>query len=254
METTPSNVLVDPRRRLVACAASPWPLFWEESDEMKHIKRMAPVLIVALLGLTGCSKIATLEGTVKLNGDLVETGVVTAYNDKGEVLGIGNIVDGGTYSIPDLPVGGPYILCVITYGPDGKPRGIGAEEPGRKENPRPQKDDDKKEHKKEKELEKLPEAVRLAREKIKAVPSKYGSKDSSDLKVTIGRGKNVYDIEMTGEGVKPNDRSEHHRPDMNGRQAPPTRPGEVVPRDPSLPPPMTPVKDKQPGGPPPRPQ
>src|SRR5581483_832343 len=95
---------------------------------MNNYCRLPTFVVIAtvLLAAPGCGKpVGKLSGAVKHNGQLVEVGMVTAVNDKGESVGSTAIQEGGTYTLIDLPPG-PVTLVVLTYGLDGEPVGSAA--------------------------------------------------------------------------------------------------------------------------------
>jgi hypothetical protein len=131
-----------------------------------------------------------LTGQVTLNGAPVKAAQVTAYNEKGDVLGRGWATD-GRYVLDNLPPG-TVLLAVETHSPEGQPLTGGPKiEP--KQGP---KQPPVKKEKEPAELEALSH--------LDPVPLKYTSPTHSELKVTVEAGsEKVYDIAMTGKGEIP---------------------------------------------------
>jgi len=152
------------------------------------------LILVALLSLAGCGKSkGSLKGKVTLNGEVLPYAQVSAYNDKGEMIGQ-SIAVNGQYEIGNLPPG-PVTLTVQAHQPGGTPVGMPPmETPDGRPLPKAAMVE---------ALKKLPEEHQKAIEKIKPVPPKYANAKDSDLKTTVGAGETSYDIEMTGKGEIP---------------------------------------------------
>jgi hypothetical protein len=159
------------------------------------------VMTTVLLTAPGCGKpVGKLSGTVKHNGELVEVGMVTAVNENGEPVGSTTIQQGGTYTMIDLPPG-PVTLVVLTYGLDGEPVGSAAFHDPIPKATRIRAPADTVQ---ESEKAALPESVVKARERLKPIPLKYATAQTSDLKVTVVKAEaTTFDIEMSGQGEIP---------------------------------------------------
>jgi hypothetical protein len=163
---------------------------------MNHSTWRPVALAAVLLALAGCGKQkGGLSGKVTLNGETLDAGQVTAFNEAGDVLALGPILD-GEYRLSDMPLG-PVTLVVQTYAPDGRPAGL-AGSPPPPPGARPMPPEIVKDHDKD-----LPDAVRKAVESLKPVPLKYSNVKQSDLKVTVAKGETNFNIEMTGKGEIP---------------------------------------------------
>jgi len=164
---------------------------------MTFFKRSCLVLCAGVLAFSlGCGNrsTGTLTGKVTLNGESLEAGQVTAHNAAGDRVGTAMISD-GTYTLPDLPLG-TVTLLVQTYRPGGDPvvEGLPKAPPGSP----PLSPETRK-----KMIEGLPEKTRQQIEKLKPVPPKYGSTETSDLKAVVKAGRTTFDVEMTGKGEIP---------------------------------------------------
>jgi len=150
---------------------------------------------LVLAALTGCSNPGSdLSGKVELNGDSLSFGQVSLYDEKGEHVANGRLLN-GEYKINGLK-NGSYTITVNTYTPFGTPVGLPPmpKLAGDKEHPKEIIEQAVKKHFSPEEQDAI--------KSIKAVPVKYASPSVSDLKVTIN-GNTTYDIAMTGKGERP---------------------------------------------------
>ncbi|HZZ78759.1 MAG TPA: carboxypeptidase-like regulatory domain-containing protein [Gemmataceae bacterium] len=155
------------------------------------------ILILAFVpALSGCGKSTSqLKGQVTLNGSPVSYGQISAYNEKGDLLAQTRFVN-GAYEFPDLPVG-KATLTVQTVGPLGYPAWREPPPPPKGVPPLP------KEVLESNIYGGLTDEEKAAAKSIVPVPKKYWSPKESGLSVDAKAGKIQFDIQMTGEGEKP---------------------------------------------------
>jgi hypothetical protein len=157
-------------------------------------------LAAVALGFLGCGSNSEtkseLSGKVSLNGETLQYGQVTVFNEKEETLATGQIIE-GAYRISALPATGTVTLVVQTIGPSGEALGFEILSPPAKD-VKPLPPDVRKA-----KLKELPEHARKAVETLTPVPLKYTNPKQSGLTVTLDGTAKTYNIEMTGKGERP---------------------------------------------------
>jgi hypothetical protein len=157
------------------------------------MRRIALVLPLLLLPAFGCSggkgATSSVSGKIMLNGQTpVTAGTVTFYPAEGAPVEKG-INSDGTYIITDIPAG-EYTVTVETesvkraenapvYG-----GGRGGAEKGQEKQGRGG-------------MSPAPPDFQGGTGHYVKIPEKYGKKESTPLKTTIGKGKNTYDIPLS---------------------------------------------------------
>lgn len=144
---------------------------------------LAPLMALALGGLAGCGEsttFGTVTGRVLLRGKPVSAGQVSFLGEDGVPV-CGAIGPDSTYRVEQVPIG--VAIVTVDDAPQGEPpkpaaprvvgrrtdgRPILAPAPGSTPKPRPPS----------------------------AMPAKYTDTKTSGLQLTVGRGRNQFDIEM----------------------------------------------------------
>jgi hypothetical protein len=154
----------------------------------RRLLLLLPVFLVPAFGCPKSQTPATLSGTVKYNGQLVTAGTIRLEGKEGGFHSI-DINPDGTYASSNLPVG-TFDVTIETESanPAEKPSPdqYGGFRAGKdrvpKSSPRP---------------EDAPATGKKGA--YMKISEKYSSKETSRLSVTLTRGKNTKDFELTGE-------------------------------------------------------
>ncbi len=136
----------------------------------------------------GSNSVGDLTGEISLNGSAVKAAQITAYNEKGEVLGRTMALD-GKYQLTGIPLG-PVTLAVETHQPGGAPVTTPTPPLGPGQRPQPANT------KKEESTLNLPTS-------LDPVPLKYTNPKQSGLQITVAKGTTDFNIAMTGKGEIP---------------------------------------------------
>jgi hypothetical protein len=126
-----------------------------------------PILsLTVLVVLSGCSRTASVSGTVTLEDvPLKGGGTITFQPVKGGAGASGTIADDGTYTIPNAPIG----ECSVTVGSGGAKYNLGTQKGQR----RP-----------------------VIPRSLNNVPKKFADPSTSGLKVTVKGGEQAIDIQL----------------------------------------------------------
>ena len=137
---------------------------------MKRTKAAAAMAAALCLFVSGCSSGGSVSGSVKLDGNLLKTGVVTFHPVAGGAAAIGPVDSSGNYELfigkdQAIPPG-DYLVTVDAA------EATSSEAPVEKGPPRPP-----------------PPPKRIT-------PNKYANKETTDLKVTVKAGSNKIPLEL----------------------------------------------------------
>jgi hypothetical protein len=155
--------------------------------------RFLPVVFLGGAFVLGCSSgnpnaPARVTGTVKYNGQPVKAGQLTFHTPEGTAYGAQLNTD-GTYTATDLPA----VDMVVTFDTEYLNKDRKVEVKGAKA----QKDMDRRMKEMNSGRQAPTDAGVQATTLYVKVPAKYADKKTSPLKVTLTRGSNSYDVELT---------------------------------------------------------
>jgi hypothetical protein len=151
---------------------------------------LSPLLLVLVFGCKASSTPARVAGKFTYKGNPVPAGSVTFHMPEGGIFSYPLNSD-GTFSGSDLPAG-EMVVTVETES--ANPKGRSVQYKGRGQGK--EGGDPSVYMKKMKEMGKVPEGAANAGEYVK-IPLKYARKETSPLKVTLTRGKNDCNFELT---------------------------------------------------------
>ena len=160
---------------------------------MTHISRLILLLPLALVFVAGCSSPASVgskvSGKVTYNGKVVPAGSITFYAPEGGGIYTYSLLE-GEYSGSDMPAA-EMVVSIETESANPKGRGNTSYDKAGK-----QGGDPNDYRAKMQAMGKVPEGPANKGEYVK-IPAKYGSKATSPLKVTLTRGSNKHNFELT---------------------------------------------------------
>jgi hypothetical protein len=160
---------------------------------MINVRHQAVVILAAAFVLgcgSGNSTVpARVAGTVKYNGQVVKAGQLTFHTAEGATFGAQLSTD-GTYTATDLPVGDMVVTFDTEYlNKDRKIEVTGA---------KAKKDMDRRKKAMSGGERQPPAGAGVEGSTLYVkVPAKYADKKTSPLKVTLTRGSNTFDVELT---------------------------------------------------------
>jgi len=141
----------------------------------------AGTLLFSLVTLVGCGgkggsgNTASVEGKVKVDGVLANSGNVSFKVNETTLQG--HISPDGSYRVVGLPVGAAQITVTPATNLPPAPKGKGAAVAP--------------------DLKGMPGADTVTADKAIPIPAKYGKVESSGLTFTVASGSNTFDIELT---------------------------------------------------------
>jgi hypothetical protein len=159
---------------------------------MTTARRFVSLLLIVFLLLAGCHSgtAAKVSGKITYKGEPVPSGSITFHNAQGGVFQYA--LRGAAYSGSDMPVGEELAVTIETESanPDGKNKANYGQGEGKAGG------DPNDYMNKMKQMGKIPTSPTNDGPYVK-IPEKYSSKETSGLKVTLGRGTNVHDFDLT---------------------------------------------------------
>jgi hypothetical protein len=158
---------------------------------MTHTGRLSLALPLYLLLVAGCNTSATpstISGKITYKGETVPTGSLIFQNETGGIYSYG--FKDGTYSGSDLPTG-DYVVTIETESANPNPNRPKMVQPGAAGKGDPNADYAKRMM----ERGAIPEGPANAGPYVK-IPSKYATKKTSPLKVTLTKGSNTCNFDL----------------------------------------------------------
>jgi len=147
-----------------------------------------PLFLAVVSGCNDSATPATVSGKITYKGETVPSGSLTFHTEQGGIFSYS--LKDGEYFGTDLPAG-EYVVTVETESANPNPNLPKMAQPGGKG-----KDPAADYKKKMEEMGKVPATPGNAGPYVK-IPSRYDSKKTSPLKVTVTRGKNTNDFALT---------------------------------------------------------